>query len=66
MEVFTALGEHFLRPIDRKTTVNLMWGSNYLDRNDTSFWNATYKGEVVYDQEFTLNFHKSENQLFVI
>lgn len=52
MRVFTKIGSEFPRAPDRKPEVNFMWGTATLDRTNTSFWNTTYKGEVVFDVEF--------------
>lgn len=42
-----------------------MWGGNELDRTNTNFWNATFKGDIVYDPNFALNFHTVESQNFM-
>lgn len=39
-----------------------MWGADYLDRSETSFWDQSYKGEIIWDSKFSENFHKVENQ----
>lgn len=63
METFTIIGEEFEQGAsgNSRTKVKLMWGGNELDRSNTNFWNATFKGDIVYDPNFSLNFHTVEN-----
>jgi len=43
-----------------------MWGAKELDRTNTNFFNTTFKGDIVWDEDFTKNFHKPENQAFAL
>ena len=64
MRVFTKIGSEFPRAPNRKPEVTFMWGSESLDRTNVSFWNTTYKGEIIFDSQFTELFHLPANQQF--
>jgi hypothetical protein len=66
MKVFTKIATEFPRPAARKPEVTYMWGAKELDRTNTNFFNTTFKGDVVWDKEFTENFHKTENQAYAL
>lgn len=66
MKVFTKIGNEFPRAPSQKPELIYMWGAKELDRAETSFFNTTFKGDVVWDAEFTKNFHEVENQAFAL
>ena len=41
-----------------------MWGVTKLDRDKTSFWDTKYKGDLIFDENFSANFHLPLNQQF--
>ena len=66
MKVFTKIGTEFPRPAARKPTLTYIWGASELDRTETNFFNTTFKGDIVWDEDFSKNFHKTENQAFAL
>lgn len=43
-----------------------MWGAKELDREETNFFNTTFKGDIVWDGDFTKKFHEVDNQNFAL
>jgi len=41
-----------------------MWGAKELDRTETNFWDTTFKGDIIFDEKFSENFHLPINQQF--
>ena len=43
-----------------------MWGAKELDRTETNFWDTKFKGDIIFDEKFSENFHLPINQQFHI
>lgn len=65
MQTFELIQEKFLDKESGsgpKSDVGLMWGPSGLDKSEIPAWNQTFKGNATWDEEFSKNFHKPENQ----
>ena len=52
MRVFTKIGSEFPKAPSRKPEVVFQWGTRTLNRTNVSFWNTTFKGDLVFDDTF--------------
>lgn len=43
----------------------MVWGGMDLDKTNVPAWNATFKGDVVFDPKFAENFHLPVNQEYM-
>jgi hypothetical protein len=66
MKTFTLMENEFPQSAGSGMTakVSLLWGGKGLDKSKVPAWNTTYKGDVIFDQDFPDKFHLPENQIF--
>lgn len=67
MKTFTLLENEFPQSAGsgQQAKVRLAWGGANLNKDKVGTWNTTYKGDVEFDPNFSLNFHLPENQVYM-
>ena len=55
MKVFTLVKNEFYSAPAAQEDVSFVIGTSDINTDDTSMWNATYAGKVVWDEGFKLN-----------
>lgn len=46
--------------------MNFIWGVTELNREEVPAWNVTFKGNATFDNAFSTNFWKEENQYYML
>lgn len=55
MKVFTLVKDKFYTAPAAQPSIFFVAGTKDLNTDDTSMWNATYEGKIVWDDEFKLS-----------
>lgn len=69
LKTFNMIKDHFEDKeggSGQKTGVNFIWGVTELDRTEVPSWNVTWKGNATFDNSFSENFWRPENQEFML
>ena len=66
MKVFTKIGSVFPKGPSLSPKLTYMWGAKELDRSETNFFNVTFKGQIVWDKDFSTNFHEVKSQQLIL
>lgn len=53
--MFDTLGNEFGVATDNLPEVKIFWGAGEIDRTGENQWNATFIGELAFDEEFDIS-----------